>query len=284
MREYTHKYNEEDAFYSPFNEQLLIKAEEGKDGQRIIFIEASNENIDVENEITFRKALEREKDSFLREGILSWDHKSKQLYNPLYQIGEPLDIKFTDDNKTLVKGFLYTENKIASAVWDNLRSGTKRIGASVGGYVLKKSTRPDGVNEIQRVVFDEVALTNNPVNISTLGNVKLIPFSEFAKSLMAGSGVDANTFLGGRAITPESMQGTTVNILPELQGLLPMVAPATIENVIKGFFEKIMTGSLNTYNDLASYISTYNLPMSVALQIIGYICRNISKIGEQITY
>ena len=186
-------------FYSPFSGSVLVKAEE-KAGKWLVYLQASNEGVDQENERIFCKALQGARDWYLAHGVISWDHKHKLLHDPKYIIGEPLDVAFTKSNETLVQGFLYQKNEIAKSVWRNIESGAQKLGASVGGGILAKSER-----DIQRIIWDETAITHKPVNDGTLGTVRVIPFAEFAKALMAGSGVDAGAFTGGRALTRESL-------------------------------------------------------------------------------
>jgi len=136
----------ENQFYSPFS-VVLVKAE-SSNGKWNIFLQASNEGLDQEKETIFCKALKDAKDYYLSHGILSWDHKHKLLHDPAYIIGEPTEVAFTDDNKTLVKGFLYQKNKIAKSLFENIESGATKLGASVGGGILKKSE-----NNILKVVW-----------------------------------------------------------------------------------------------------------------------------------
>lgn len=190
-------------FYSqlPTN-QVLIKGQE-ENGEWIVYIEASNEMKDQDGETLDVSALKKAKDYFLNNGVISWDHQHKITRDPKYIIGEPMDVRFTDDNRTLVKARLYKENEIAQNLWKNIQSGAKKLGASVGGGILQKAK-----DRIKQVVWNETAITHKPVNSGTMSGVSMVPFSEFAKALTAGSGVDASQFTGGRALTRESLQGT----------------------------------------------------------------------------
>jgi len=197
-------------FYSTFTGNILIKSAE-ENGKWIVYLQASNEGLDQEEEVILCKALKDASDYFMSHGVLSWDHQQKSQKNPAFIIGEPLDVAFTKNNETLVKGWLYQKNEIAKSVWDNIQSGAKKLGASVGGGILRKSKQDDkGI--ISRVVWDELAITNAPVNDMTLGKVQVVPFREFAKALSAGVGTDASSFSGGRALTAESLQGSEEGI------------------------------------------------------------------------
>jgi len=189
-------------FYSPFPGVVLLKAEEHND-QWIIFLQASNEIRDQEDDIIEMSALKKARDYYLKHGVLSWNHQHKIKQDPKYIVGEPLEVEFTDKNETLLKGTMYKKNTIAQSIWQNVLSGAKKMGASIGGGILHKSAD----KRVSSVIWDETAITHCPVNDGTLGNVQIVPFDSFVKALTAGSGVDASTFSGGRALTPESLQG-----------------------------------------------------------------------------
>ena len=264
-------------FYAPFNEVLLIKGvEEG--GRWIVYLEASNELKDQDGEVVDQSALKKAADYYLSHGVISWDHKHKQTHDPEFIIGEPLDVQFTDDGKTLVKGWLYKQNDKAKKVWNNIRSGAKRIGASVGGGVLAKAE-----DHIRRVIWDEVALTHKPINDGTLGSVQLIPFSAFAKALSfsegqtslndfikaltAGSGVDAGQFTGGRALTHESLQGSTVKYV---------VKKDELDDLFKSLMIDLIKGTVRNYNDLTNYVLDRGYSDGVARGIINHVAQNLS--------
>jgi len=189
-------------FYSPFPGTVLLKAEE-VNNEWILYLQASNEIRDQEGELIKMDALKKARDYYLTHGVLSWNHQHKIKQDPKYIVGEPLEVEFTSKNETLVKSRMYQKNEIAQSIWKNVLSKAKKMGASVGGGILHKSAD----KEISSVIWDETAITHCPVNDSTLGNVQIVPFQEFMKALTAGSGVDASSFTGGRAMTPESLQG-----------------------------------------------------------------------------
>ena len=250
-------------FYMPFKNTELIKAAE-EDGKWTVYLEASNEALDLENETIIMKALKDASDYFLTHGVLSWDHKHKQLNDPSFIIGEPSDVAFTSNNSTLVKGFLYKENKKAQGVWENILSKSSRFGSSVGGYILKKAQEL-GKQVVSKVLWDETAITHKPVNDTTLGKVQLIPFAEFAKALTAGGGVNAANFTGGRALTKESLQGTTIDIINY----------TVFQNIFTSFMKSLKSGKLDNYSDLVAFVKSYNLPESVANQVVNFIYKQI---------
>lgn len=197
------------SFMLPVSNVTIRKSGDGGSSASARFkidIEASNEFRDKDNEVVLRKAMEEAADGFLSEGVISWDHmhKDEDHSSPRFIIGEPLDVQFPSGNKsTLVKAQLYEKNSVARDLVDNLESGSTRFGASVGGKKLAKSFT--GI--VQRVLWDEVAVTYKPVNAATLGSVRQTPMEALAKALVAGSGVNPAHFTSGRAMTLESLMG-----------------------------------------------------------------------------
>lgn len=204
----------------------LIKADQ-KD-PNIIYLEASNHLVDSQDDVVLQKALRDEVDSFLKKGVISWDHLHKIERNPKYICGEPLDVRFPKDGRTLVKARLYPNNEYGRTILTMARDGSTRLGASVGGAILRRTpafvdSLKKSVKAIVKVLWDEVAVTHQPINEGTLGKVTFVPFGDFVKSflmddaeradalqkaLSAGYGVDSSTFSGGRAVIPESLMGT----------------------------------------------------------------------------
>lgn len=249
-------------FYSPFGNVMIKGVEEN--GQWIVYLQASNEMKDQDGETVDMSALEKAADYYLSHGVLSWDHKHKATHDPGFIIGEPLDVKFTDDRRTLVKGYLYQSNDIAQKVWKNIQSGAKRLGASIGGGILQKSE-----NAIKQVIWDETAITHRPVNDGTLGGVTMIPFAAFAKALMAGSGVDAAVFTGGRSLTPESLQGSRVNTEPPLEELRGMFGD---------LLKAVRANKIKNYNDMLNFVYDRGYEGNSAAKIINYLSRKIPNV------
>ncbi len=248
-----------DPFYAPFGGQILIKGKE-EDGKWIVYLQASNESKDREEEVVVCKALKEAAKDFLSYGVLSWDHKHKMTHDPEFIIGEPLDVQFTEANETLVKGFLYQKNEKAKHLWNNIQSGAQRLGASVGGGVLEKSDEA-----IERLIWDEVAITYKPVNDKTLGNVQLIPFNEFVKALTAGSGVNAAEYTGGRALTGESLQGDEKKDVPYEE----------MRKMWDSLLGEVNKGRLVSMNDVHDYILDQGYSDGVTAALIKFISRKL---------
>ena len=233
-----------DPFYSPYSDgAILIKADD-KD-PNVIYLMASNENMDQQKDITILKALEEEVENFLKKGVISWDHLHKIEKNPDYIIGEPLDVQFKEDS-TWTKAKLYKSVKYAISVMDLLKSGTTRLGASIGGFIKKRKPLSKSVSAILKIIWDEIAITYKPVNDTTMGNVSMIPMGAFAKALTAGGGVDAAFMTGGRAMIPESLQGHVTKV-------------DTVE-LTEEFVWRLQKGDIRTDADLQIFLEHRGVP------------------------
>lgn len=248
-------------FYTPLTHVLIKGVEE--DGKWIIFLQASNELRDQDGETVEVSALKKAADYFMSHGVISWDHKHKVTHDPGFIIGEPIDVRFTPAGETLVKGFLYKANDIAQKVWKNIQSGARRIGASIGGGILQKAA-----DRIKQVVWDETALTHKPVNDATLGMVQIVPFAAFAKALTAGGGVDAAAFSGGRALTPESLQGSTVDV----------ISMKDIRGLLSDLLKAIRDGKIGNYNDMLNFVYDRGYEGNTAARIVNYIARKVPNV------
>jgi hypothetical protein len=216
-----------DPFYSPMG-QIIIKSD--PNDAYTVFLEASNEERDKSREIVFMKALQEQAEDYLKGGVISWDHLHKLEKSPKYIIGEPQDVGFKE-NRTFVKGKLYKGVEFADAVVRLLKAQSSRLGASIGGYVKKRVSLNKALSGITQVIWDETAVTYKPTNASTLGKVSLIPFGAFTKALMLGSGVDSSMFTGGRALSPESLQGANnVEVQPVINELLMRIKSGDIRS------------------------------------------------------
>lgn len=202
-------------------------AEEG--GARFIFFEASNEDVDHQNEIILQKALEQSADYYLRHGNIDLSHYS--ILGPRsgipnfmeYEIGKPVSVR-VDGKHTFVKAELYTGDSAmsrnANLVWDSLtkQHPPMRWYPSVGGAVLEKSVKIDPetksrVAVIEKVRWNNTALDRCPVN-RTVPEVSMAPVGAFAKSLggfvmtkalEASYGTDVSTLTGGAALGMQSL-------------------------------------------------------------------------------
>lgn len=213
----------------------LLKASPVQEGaKRILYIEASNEDRDYQDEIVLQKALTDSADYFKRHGNVDISHFS--LLGPKqgipnymeYEIGKPIDVR-VGGKKTFVKAELYQGEspmaKNANMVWDSMtkQSPPARWYPSVGGAVLAKSIQidpdtKDKVAVIERVRWNNLALARTPVNRS-VPEVSLAPIGTFAKALngfvvktlTAGYGTDSAQLTGGSALRKQSLDGAPAN-------------------------------------------------------------------------
>lgn len=200
-------------------------------GRRILYFEASNEDVDHQNEVVLQKALAESSDYYLRHGNIDLSHFSilgpkSGIPNYMeYEIGKPAAVQ-VNGKRTFVKAELYQGDspmaRNANMVWDSLtkQSPPSRWYPSVGGAVLAKSVKLDPVTGdkvavIERVRWNNTALDRCPVNKS-VPEVSTAPVGVFAKALggfvmtktlTAGYGADSAALAGGEALRVQSLQG-----------------------------------------------------------------------------
>lgn len=188
-------------------------------GNYIFEVEASNENLDLQNQIVLQRALLESKDEFLKGGVISCDHlhkrkdeNGKTIVDNSMVIGEPIDVR-TEGKSTIVTGKLYKTNKHAREFINMLKAGSTRVRASVGGIFPKVVKAANGVEKITHVLWNDLALTTSPVN-NTVGAAvfaKSMDPDEFLKALAAGYGTDHSEFTDGRALVKEDVEEDIIN-------------------------------------------------------------------------
>jgi hypothetical protein len=202
-----------------------------EDGDRFLYIQASDESVDAQGERVLCKALRDSAEVFLKYGSLDLDHivlRGPRSGVPNYmdfEIGVPVDVRF-DGDRTFVKAQLYKGDHpgVAKAgmVWDSLtkQNPAARWYASVGGATGSKAVQVDPVTKahvpvIKSVRWTNLALSRTPVNQS-VPVASAMPIGVFAKSfdgfvmeksegLSAGYGTDMATLSGGAALRGQSM-------------------------------------------------------------------------------
>lgn len=216
--------------------ECMLKATPAQEGaERFVYIEASNEGRDQQNEIVLAKALEESADHFLKFGNVDIDHKSMPAIASMYgiavpeewEIGVPVETR-VDGRSTFVKARLYSGDtplaSRANMVWDSMTRlrPPKKWYASVGGKPLAKAIRldpktGDKVGVVSKVRWTNLALTAQPVNQHVSG-VSTAPFGVLAKSwcadgfvfskaLEASYATDAAGKTGGAALGMQSLDG-----------------------------------------------------------------------------
>jgi hypothetical protein len=213
--------------------EMMLKATPATEGdRRFIYLEASREERDQQNDIVLAKALEQSADHYLKFGNLDIDHKSMPsiaalhgIDRPdLWEIGAPVDVR-VDGKSTFVKAELFTGTtdlaERANMVWDSMTklNPPRKWYPSVGGKVLRKSAalddNGDKVTVVSGVRWTNIALSQQPVN-QHVGGVATIPFGVLAKSwgvdgldlikaLEASYATDAGAKTGGAAFGVQSI-------------------------------------------------------------------------------
>lgn len=191
--------------------QLSKSVQADSDGNYLIEAEASNENLDFQDQVVLQRALMDSQDYFLKNGVISWDHlhkgrddKGRAVTDPAYIIGEPISVRKAGP-KTFVKAKLYRGNEIVEDLVSKLKAGATIIKTSVGGMrpVVSKaydSTLGKAVEKVVSVLWDELALTYKPVN-QTLSPV------QFLKSMQLGHTTDSAQAAGGAALGLQDLDG-----------------------------------------------------------------------------
>lgn len=222
--------------------EMLKATPRVEDGQRIIYIEASNEAVDHQGEVVLAKALADSADYYLRHGNLDIDHYT--LVGPrmgirdsnLYEIGRPAEVT-SRDGKTFVKGIVYSGTgpaaEQANIFWSSLTdiNPPQRWYPSVGGAIPAggKVVEFDPKTNKRRVMVKATRWTNigfskTPVNpaVPTVSTAPFgalvkswsadgIDFDAFNKALTAGYGTDSATLAGGGALSTQSLHGVPLS-------------------------------------------------------------------------
>ena len=198
-----------------------IKGQEDENGNFIVEVEASNENLDLQNQRTLQSALDKSKEYFLTNGVISDDHQHKTR-NPDGTveshkdkiIGEPISVR-KSGKSTFVKLCLYKGVEAAKPYINLLKNGSKLVKASIGGIMPTIRKEKDGTETVTSFMWNDLALTTSPVNwtVGSARFAKSIAMVDFCKSLEAGSGTDASDYTDGRALQKEDIEDETVKIL-----------------------------------------------------------------------
>lgn len=253
-------------------------------GNYIFEVEASNENLDLQNQIVLQRALLDSKEEFLKGGVISCDHlhKRKDEYGNTISdtsmvIGEPIDVR-TEGSSTIVVGKLYKSNEKAQDFIRMLKDGSSRVRASVGGIFPKVvKDAKTGVEKITSVLWNDLALTTSPVN-NTVGSAvfaKSMNPDEFVKALAAGYKGDSAESEGGIAIIPEDTNKETeeaVSIKDKEED------EEDLEDVVKSLIKGYADGSLDTDIDAMHFLLSKGLDADTSRNLI---CEIINQ-GEEL--
>ena len=198
-----------------------ITGQEDENGNFIVEVEASNENLDLQNQRTLQSALDESKEYFLTNGVISDDHqhKTRKPDGSIEShkdkiIGEPISVR-KSGKSTFVKLCLYKGVEAAKPYINLLKNGSKLVKASIGGIMPTIRKEKDGTETVTRFMWNDLALTTSPVNwtVGSARFAKSIGMVDFCKSLEAGSGTDASSFEGGRSLQKEDIEDETEKLL-----------------------------------------------------------------------
>lgn len=252
-----------------------ISGQEDENGNYIFEVEASNENLDLQNQRTLQSALMKSKEYFLTNGVISDDHQHK-VRNPDGTveshkekiIGEPISVR-TDGKSTFVKGILYKGVAAAKDYINLLKNHSSRVKASIGGIMPTIRKEKDGSETVTGFMWNDLALTTSPVNwtVGSARFAKSVSMVDFCKSLEAGSGADAADFEGGRALQKEDLEEETTKLLDINDGEMDPAdsmekSKEELEksikemeiNDIKDCILEINKGNLTNANEITAYL------------------------------
>lgn len=279
-----------DSFNTIYLNLEIRKSKEKVDdfGNYLFEVEASNENLDLQNQIVLQNALMESKEEFLKGGVILYNHLHKRkdeqgnvIADDSMIIGEPVDVLFDEKTKkTIVKGKLYATNEKAKDIIKMLKAGSTRVRASIGGIFPKiiKNVKT-GVEKITHVLWNDLALTTMPVN-NTVGYavfaksmtatqfVESLPI-EIKKSLCAGYNTDSATTTGGQALIPEDTNTKTIDATETAQTLKANTPDADIQEAVAGLVEMLNRGRVNGKQDAADYLVAHGVPKEKTREIIA---------------
>jgi hypothetical protein len=220
--------------------RLSKSIETDDNGNYIIECEASNENLDYDGQIVLQRALLDSKDYFLKNGVISYDHRHLRAdpedphWTPeKYIIGEPIDV-YKVGKGTFVKAKLYKSNPLVQDIVKKLKDGSTRLKTSVGGrrpQVVSEWDQKLGriVEKVTKVLWDELAITFKPVN-QTLEPIALSG-AAFVKSLTSGFATNSAGMTGGQAMVAQDLEGDEKKDKPHKIAVVMALAAGELQDV-----------------------------------------------------
>lgn len=190
----------QNSFFLPV--KSLEKSDNGQDqptlieydceGNPVLYVEASNENLDFDGERVLKEALLAEKEYFKENGYISWDHLARQTDNhdPQFIIGKPLDV-YEKNGSVWVKMVLARSNKYVQDIIEKVKDGVHVFFASIGASSAEKRG-----NLITSLIWDELAITHKPVN-QTMAPLSFVKAIHSDSAGFASSGVMMSGFEQG---------------------------------------------------------------------------------------
>lgn len=259
--------------------ELCKAVAEEHNGNYVFQVEASNENVDFQDQIVLQEALLKSKDNFLKNGVISYDHLHRKkdengnmVSDPAMIIGEPIEV-WTEGTRTFVKGILYKTNEKAMEVVKLLKAGSTRIRASVGGLFPKVTKGENGVEQIVSVLWNDLALTPCPVNntVTAATFAKSLTPETFAKALSARACTDSAGATGGAVLVKEDMQKKVKPEIREQEDDEEVDEDA----VIKSLLNKLEQGTLSTSGAVYEYL----LKKGITIEDAWAVAHEIDRVG-----
>lgn len=182
-------------------ERMLLKAQPSVEGgQRVLYMEASSEAPDLQDELVLVDALNASRDYFLRYGRIDLDHASVTgrirgaSVNPYaFEVGRPLDVR-VDGRSIFVKAGIWSSKdagnrftEAADLFWDSLHTVPAVAWfPSVAGDVLPGGdtvAQHEGrtVKAVRKLRWHSIGLSRTPVN-PHVAAVSTVPLRAFAKA------------------------------------------------------------------------------------------------------
>lgn len=195
----------------------IVKAREPtSDGRRIVEVQASTEEVDLDGDVILQSALMGSAASFVQNGHLDLDHYSEfgqrlGIPDPAsYILGRPLEVKALSGNRTSVVGEIRKsiDGKVDTFrnryddFWESLRSSPPvQWYSSVYGY--PKPGMVDDCSEemcqlgatrllIRGFDWRSLAFTRNPKNTALTGAAKIVMAKSFTANLAHDIGTRGN--------------------------------------------------------------------------------------------
>ncbi|GHU65041.1 hypothetical protein FACS189447_03270 [Spirochaetia bacterium] len=251
-----------------------------EDGNFFFDVEASNDNLDLEQMRMLQQALAKSKNYFLTNGVISKDHLHKQLVkgqyitDESYVIGEPVRVYADGKSSTRVQGKLYRNNPHAQKFIELMEAGSTRVKASVAGILPKAIKMKDGTKNVVSFLWNDLALTIAPVNYTVSPASGIIAKSlnslDFVKAMTVGYGTDSSQFTGGRALQKEDVEYEAVD------------KSARYDEAVASLVNAMADGDVKTLEEAQAFLKDYGYSSTVSLDVIKEIVANDKNFAEVI--
>lgn len=205
---------------------VALKATPGLEaGLRVLWIEPSNEEVDIEQERVLQQALLASAEHYLKHGNVDIEHLT--IYGWRYphlvraagyssprelEIGRPVEVR-EHDGRVLVKARIYSgpTAKAANWFWSTITEFDPPMlwYPSIGGTRPVRECRPDGVCDVVGLEWTNIGLSQLPKN-RHVPPVSTVSPDEFLKAVTAGFGTDTAQLTGGGALRRESLEGVPI--------------------------------------------------------------------------